>query len=72
MLLRLERHYKNEQAARQAAEAKLEELQGARSTQVSEIEAQKASVKQVGGIGLHMRFPPADRGLAELLLCCTH
>jgi hypothetical protein len=49
MLLRLERHYKAEQAARQAAEAQLAELAALRGSHMNEVESQKASVKQVGG-----------------------
>jgi hypothetical protein len=49
MLLRLERHYKLEQAARRAAEQELEALRQQLSGQHGEMQAQKSSVEQVGG-----------------------
>ncbi len=48
MLLRLERHYKQEQAARKAAEQELAALRQQLSSQQGEMEAQQSSVRQVG------------------------
>ncbi len=58
MLLRLERHYKQEQAARKAAEQELAALRQQLGSQQGEMEAQQISVRQVGP-GCTPTPPPA-------------